>query len=78
MEVNQGDNHPGQGQIGRHRQVDAFSEQHHHLPEREDDQNGGVVKHLHRVARRDKRWHAAANGDDHQDNHRAQQGFAVF
>ena len=52
--VEQGDDHPGERQVGGHRQIDAFGEQHHHLAEGEDDQNGGVVKHLHQIARRDE------------------------
>ena len=49
--VKQGDDHPGQRQVGGHRQIDAFGEQHHHLPEGEDDKDGGIVKHLHQIAR---------------------------
>ena len=49
--VNQGDDHPGQRQVGGHRQINAFGEQHHHLPEGEDDKDGGIVKHLHQIAR---------------------------
>ena len=78
MGVEQSDDHSGQRQIGGHRQIDAFGEQHHHLPEGEDDQNGGVVKHLHQIARRDERRRPAADSADHQNDHRRQQRFAVF
>ena len=51
MGVKQGDDHPGQRQVGGHRQINAFGEQHHHLAEGEDDKDGGIVKHLHQIAR---------------------------
>ncbi len=78
MEVEQGDNHPGQRQVGGHRQIDALGQQHHHLAEGENNQDRRIVKHLRQVARGDKRRYAAADSQHHQDDHRGQQRLAVF
>jgi len=78
VEVEQGDDHAGQRQVSRHGQINAFGQQHHHLTEREDHQNGGVIENLHQIGGSDKRRHAAADGCDHQHDHRGQQRFTVF
>jgi len=78
MEVNQRDDHAGQRQIGGHRQIDTFGQQNHHLPERQDDQNRGIVKHLQQVSGTDKLRRAHADAQHHQHYHHRQQQLAVF
>ena len=52
--------HAGEAEVGRHRQVDRAGQDHHHLAERQDHQDRGVVEHLAQIGRGRRRPESAS------------------